>query len=52
MTTNVKTLLTVSTLKQINEILKFGHHAFPILNKYGNVCGVIPGNFIIKLLKK
>ena len=51
MATNVVTLKSIETVDKILAALKSGHHGFPILNKKGNVTGLIPRNFIIVILR-
>ena len=45
------TLRSCETMENIQDALKTNHHAFPIVNKKGNLIGMIPRNFVIILIK-
>ena len=51
MAKDVITLESIDTVENVLNALKSGHHGFPILNKKGNVTGLIPRNFIIVILR-
>ena len=51
MTRDVMVLETVSPVSKINSALCTNHQAFPLLNKAGNVVGVIPRRFIKILIR-
>ena len=52
MTRDVMTLEIVSPVSRINSALCTNHQAFPLLNKAGNVVGIIPRRFLKILIKK
>jgi len=52
MSSEVKYLRSVATLKRVYECLKSSHHGFPVLNTRGQVIGLIPKNFLVILVTK
>ena len=52
MSKNLKILQRVDTLKNIKEACESGHHGFPVVNKAGNMIGIMPRNFIITILQE
>lgn len=42
MSSNVKSLRTVESVKKIYDALKTSHHGFPVTNYRGQVVGIIP----------
>jgi hypothetical protein len=52
MNENVVMLQRVEKLGNIAEALNTTHHSFPVVNKAGNLIGMIPKNFIIVIIKQ
>jgi len=49
--THLKYVYLESSVQQLEEILKSGHSAFPVMNTRDNMVGMIKARFIVVLLK-
>jgi len=50
MSSKVKSLRTVESVKKIYEVLKTTHHGFPVTNYRGQVVGLIPQRYLLILI--
>ena len=50
MTSELKTMKSVCTLKDAADVLETEHAAWPIFNIAGNLCGIMPRSVLIRLI--
>jgi len=51
MSSEIKSVRIVDTVKNIQEAIQSSHHGFPVLNSTGRVVGLIPKNYLIILVQ-
>ena len=51
MTHTVVTVEGIIAVEHLSKILQTPYSSFPVLNSSGNIVGIIPKNFIIKLIE-